>query len=379
MRRTLPLLAVGVTLCIAGAARAESPGYETGVRYESGVDGGVAATDAYCVSAFPSPNLTQYPPPANAPAILFGGVGLTAVSLVASDGTILPTTLTLTPGEGGAFGNVWVLGLGGELTPGAVYTVHWNDACANDRTESFTARARAALPTTAGTILVGPSSGPPPYAECGASGPSYFTSAMVRLAHDPALEAFIDVARVDAFADGVLLQPSQYGNYRFQPRTLGVVETRCPAAPTIHKVWVRVKLANGPTLTTPVIDVEQRCWDSCESYPFYDSGPDVRSSEAGSTLLDGAVSDTSDDSVDSTSSAPDATSSPTDARAIPPWHDAGVDPEADDELPPETTIRATCSHASGSDRTAAATGAWLSVALLGIALRARSRASRGPH
>jgi hypothetical protein len=242
MKLSLTALCFGSLLVFASRARAE-----TGVPWDSGPS---------CESAQPTVPATL---PANVPGIPIVGIA-TDVSLLALDGTTIPVEIGPVETDGYAIAT-W----SASLAAGAQYTFRWSDGCGDGHEQTFVTTAAAPLPTAAGTISVARRSETLP---CDSAGnPVGAVSADVHLTPSAELAPFMVIAATDLVVDP---EPTwaygrRYGDSSTEP--VGVVSQKCPYGPRDFKVSARVRIPNGPTLTTESIDVSLPCPTTCTGEP----------------------------------------------------------------------------------------------------------------
>jgi hypothetical protein len=311
------------------------------------------APDVGCKTAYPTIGATV---PASIPGIPFLGPyapTVTAASLTAPDGTVVPTKVVY---ESAFPSAAVVLAILEPLAADTTYTLRWADDCGVFKTQTFKTTAAVTLPTTAGTITVSEQHKAP---TC--YGPKWPAQRDVLFAEDPTLLPFLPVAKVDLLVDGKIDSYSSkaFGQYK-DDSSAGRVFQSCPAAPRTLRLALQVKIANGPTLVTPEITTELRCPEPTpEDCP--DTGP-----------LDTGTYDTSvyedDSEIDSSIDLPDP--------------DAGSDPDdAQIPTPPDSATAATTGNdvvvggCTCNTPRPAATAHWL-LGLIALPLAAR-RTKRG--
>jgi hypothetical protein len=226
-----------------------------------------------CASADPVLPATL---PADVPGIPIRGPA-TAASLSALDGTAIGTTL-------GAFTSGYtVLSLSASLVPGTVYTLRWSDECAASQTRTFTATASIPLPTSAGT-LTAVLRDPAFYCENGE--PTGVAWADLHLATSADLAPFAGVAAVDLLSDGSpsILYGVPYGGL-LPSGGVGAIGMKCPYGARDFRVSARVRLPNGPSLTTGAVAVTLPCPTSCDGLL---GGPTTPGIDAGTGTDSGA-------------------------------------------------------------------------------------------
>lgn len=208
--------------------------------------------------------------PANVPAIPIRGLA-TAVSLVALDGTTIPVTVGPMGIDGYALAT-WSV----TLVPGKQYTMRWTDECAAGRERSFDATASKPLPTTAGTLSAAPRSVSMMCDDAGR--PTGVAFADLRLTPSAELAPFLGVAAVDVVTEpeASFVSGQPYGG---GGGLVGGLGQKCPFGPRDFRVSARVRIPNGPTLTTDAIDVSLPCPTTCVSEPVYT--PDANASDTG--------------------------------------------------------------------------------------------------
>jgi hypothetical protein len=199
--------------------------------------------------------------PANVPGIAIRGEA-TSVSLLAPDGTTIPVTVGVVGSDGYAIAT-W----SASLTPGTDYTFRWSDSCSGGRTRTFRATETRPLPTTAGTVAVVPRSVTMPCDEAGR--PYGVAAADVRLTPSAELAPLMEIAATDLVVapDASFVSGEPYG--AAGSGLAGFVGQKCPFGPRDFTASVRVRLPNGPTLTTASIPFSLPCPTTCVSEPTY--------------------------------------------------------------------------------------------------------------
>ncbi len=248
MHRAAAIVLTGVVVLTATRARAE-----TGVPWD---------TSPPCASAEP---IVAALLPANVPGFAFRGPA-TDVSIVALDGTAIPITLAEPEGD------YRIVGLDASLSEGEQYTLQWSDECTSGRTRTFTASEPRPLPTTAGTLSA---TRRLDALYCDAAGrPEGTVIADLRLNESAELLPFLDVAAVDIVAEG---DPSSVIGSTYGAGSsdlVGRIGQKCPFGPREFRVRARVRIANGPIVETPAIDVSLPCPTTCIERPV-GTVPDV--------------------------------------------------------------------------------------------------------
>lgn len=267
--RYLPAAAAVTSLLVLTArARAESPVYDAG-----------------CLGAAP---MTAASMPANIPGFAFLGdyiSRLTNVSVLAPDGTTIPTTISLDTSDFGK--QAAIVSLSTALQPDKTYTIVWTDECATGKTKTFTTTAAVTLPTTAGTVTFTEQSAPTAEATCVGGRPTWPAERLVIFSESPELIPFLPIAKVGLVVDGTESNLRTYGQYTSSDLFVGKVSQFCPAPTKNPRVAVRVKLAGGATLNTPEVATELRCLETlpggCPTDPVIDGGVDSSISDATAT------------------------------------------------------------------------------------------------
>jgi hypothetical protein len=274
--------AVVVTLlAITGSARAE-----TAAPWDSGCE----SADAYVPETLPA-NVTGIP--------IFGRVDVVSASLLAADGTVVPTDLVRDELSSAAHS---VLVPRAPLTVGVKYTVRWSDECVAYRLKSFVATAAIPLPSEAGLAVAGEYSG---YfgGKCDSLGRPVMTrNRAILFAHSPGVTPWLSISDVDLLVDGAKVEWTAYENWgrHKDGAVAGYLSRSCPGPTQTRHVQVRVRLPNGPTFVTPTLSVELACLDappgacSAEPPPAADAGPAPVGSEGdpGSSPNQGSGEDT---------------------------------------------------------------------------------------
>lgn len=268
MRYLVVATAVTSLLVLPGRARAESPVYDAG-----------------CRAAAPMITATL---PANIPGLAFHGSyvsSLTTVSVMASDGTTIPTTLSLDTSDPAR--PAAIVAFSTALQPDKTYTITWNDECATGNTKTFTTTAAAPLPTAAGSITVSAQIPPTSSATCIGGKPTWPAMRNVIFTEDPALIPFLPIAKIDLIVDGSPETARTYGQFTESDSVVGALSNSCPGATTTPRLVVRVRLANGPTLNTSEMTTELRCLETlpggCPMDPVIDGGVDSSIGDATAT------------------------------------------------------------------------------------------------
>ncbi|MGZ3455188.1 MAG: hypothetical protein ACXVEF_36625 [Polyangiales bacterium] len=217
---------------------------ETGVPYDACASG----SDAVVPSSVP----------ANLPGLaITGGVEVTDVSLLAPDGTEVPTTVTGTLYEK-------IVKIDGTLVEGDTYTIRWSDTCEGMQTKSFTATASVPLPSSAGIASAGELKNDLYYGMCDESGdPILQAQRYVNWTPAPELIPFLPVLRVQLVVDGA---PSYFYGHTWgswnDTKPAGGFFLACPNIPLTRAAKVIAELPGGPTLSTPAAMVTISCPDA---------------------------------------------------------------------------------------------------------------------
>lgn len=264
MKRLL-LVAVSGCFLAAGSARAE-----TGVPYDWGPP---------CASAEPVLPTTL---PANIPGIPVRGVA-TSMSLLAPDGTAIPVALGAPAKDGYAIAS-WAT----VLAPGVAYKLRWSDECNAARELGFVTTDAKPLPTTAGTLTATVRSVVMPCDDAGR--PVGTVSAEVRLTPSGELTPFLGVAATELLVTPAASFASGQNYGAAATGSAGVLSQKCPFGPREFAVSARVRIPNGPTLTTDPLTVSLPCPTTCVDEPSYtaDANAGTGSDDAGSSAAPAA-------------------------------------------------------------------------------------------
>ncbi len=219
--------------------------------------------------------------PANTPGIPFRGTPI-APSLLAPDGTPIPTTLEAPEPDGEI-----VLALSAPLAPGKGYRVQWTDECGGPSTQAFEATGVRALPTSAGTLSA---STRPEGLPCDESGlPTGLAYSDVYLAYTPEIAAFRELVAVDLIVDGspVDVSEGRYGDLGYDG-FVGGLARKCPYGDGVFHVAARVRMPNGPTYVTDTITIGVPCPTPCSGATT--TPPSSNGDDAGTSATPAGVS-----------------------------------------------------------------------------------------
>lgn len=224
---------------------------ETGVALEDTSYDACDAVDAVVPSALP----------ANVPGIpVLGSVDTTTASLLAADGTVIPTALIADLTRSGTS----ILVIKATLTPGVTYSVRWTDGCSGYRVKSFLAEKIVEFPATAGTAYAGDEQYGGFAGSCDELGqPRMSVARSIFLKASPELTPFLAISTAELVVEGTGKAAATVGFYPggYTPGArIGAVDHRCPTSADAGSiVSVRIRIPYGPTLVTPLITVRFAC------------------------------------------------------------------------------------------------------------------------
>ncbi|MGZ6067832.1 MAG: hypothetical protein ACXWVM_35885 [Polyangiales bacterium] len=214
------------------------------------------------------------------------------MSLLAPDGTVVPTETKTLPGE-----DVSILAIKATLTPDQAYTLTWTTWCGPTWTRTFHTTAIAPLPASLGKAVVGPLE-LPSGGGCDPLGrPIGWSSRGITLDAPPEVTPFLGVSDIDLVVDGepYTTYPPSWGAFASTAAVSLSTGLSCYAEPVVRHVAIRLRIPNGPTLVTPAADAELHCLDAdAGSCPTPDP---VDAAAEDSSVVDGDVVDS--DALDS--------------------------------------------------------------------------------
>lgn len=236
--------------------------------------------------------------PANVPGIPVLG-SAASLSLLAPDGTAVATELKTLPGEAYS-----ILAIDEPLVADRTYTLQWPAPCGGPPwTRTFHTTAAVPMPTSLGTVVVGALDMSLADGPCDGFGrPTGSASRTVKLVVADDVAAFLPISDIDLIVDGAPMTSMApgWGGYSTESAPL-TTDITCFSYPRVQHVAIRMRIPNGPTLVTPIVDAELHCLDSGKC----SAAPDA-SVDTGAVEDTGEVEDTASGEVDDAGHSEDA-------------------------------------------------------------------------